>query len=303
MPLRPGRPEEAGMLPERVDRVRDLCTRWVKEGHTTALCVCVARRGVIVLHEAFGRLRPEEVLPLERSSVFPLSSATKPITATLLMQLAEEGLVGLNRPAREYLPELAGEHKHEILVHHLLTHTSGYAWGLDAPMLLHAAKRLAAGDIPPCPAGRHPIAWEHNQILADAPLVAKPGELMIYTNANYELLGEIVVRVSGRSLESLARERVFGPLGMDDSWYEVPQSAAARVVMRPDGAPLAAPVGAHMPGLNSRELQETPFAGMGGYGTALDLARFDQAFLEGGGRGEARILSPPRREPLARRRL
>src|SRR2546428_12890858 len=108
--LRPGTPKEAGILPERVAHARDLCARWVEEGHTPTLAVCVARRGVIVLHEAFGVLGPgSDSPPLERDALFAVCSVTKPITATLIMQLVEDGLLGLNRPAKDYLPEISGD--------------------------------------------------------------------------------------------------------------------------------------------------------------------------------------------------
>src|SRR4026209_2399972 len=98
MELRYGTPDEVGMLPERVAHVRDLCARWVEEGHTPTLGVCVARRGVIVLHEHFGASGPGPAArPLERDALFSICSLTKPITATLIMQLVEDGLLGLNR--------------------------------------------------------------------------------------------------------------------------------------------------------------------------------------------------------------
>ena len=216
MELHYGTPNEAGMLPERVDRARDLCARWVKNGHTTALSVCVARRGVIVLHEAFGRLRPElDAPPLATDSLFPISSLTKPITATLAMQLVEEGLLGLNRPARDYLPELTGEGADEILVHHLLTHTSGYVWFDDEPLVTHVARRLHAGfEPPPCPETQHPTVNAMLHLFYDAPLAVPPGTQMIYADLNYQFVGEIVRRVSGRRIWELAGERIFAPLGM-----------------------------------------------------------------------------------------
>src|SRR5246127_1959600 len=110
MKLRPGSPEQVGMLPERVAHVRDLCARWIEEGHTPTLGVCVARRGVIVLHEAFGVLGPgPDSPPLRPDALFAVASVTKPITATLVMQLVEDGLLGLNRPAKDYLPEMSGD--------------------------------------------------------------------------------------------------------------------------------------------------------------------------------------------------
>src|SRR5215218_4342070 len=107
--LRPGDPAEVGMSPERMERVRRLGAGWVEQGHTPSLQVLVARRGAIVLDEAWGRLGPEEnAPPLTTDSIFPLASLTKPITATAVMCLAEDGLLGLNRPVQEYVPEFSG---------------------------------------------------------------------------------------------------------------------------------------------------------------------------------------------------
>ena len=125
---------------------------------------------------------------------------------------------------------------------------------------------------------------------------------MTYSNHNYELLGELVRRVGGRALEDLARESVFGPLGMDDTWYVLPEAEDARAVKRPPDAPLAASMGPHFQGFNSRAVQEIPYAGMGCFSTARDLASFDQAFLNGGRSGDARILSPPAVAAMTRTR-
>jgi CubicO group peptidase (beta-lactamase class C family) len=255
--LRAGSPEEAGILPERVAYARDLCARWVREGHTPTLGVCVARRGVIVLHEAFGVLGPGPDSPrLERHALFPVMSVTKPITATLVMQLVEDGLLGLNRPAKDYLPEICGEGTEEILVHHLLTHTTGYPWDTDPSFLEHMANKLRAGfEPPPCPEGQNPLMHGWLSVFWDAPRVARVGEVMVYSTHNYELLGEIVRRLSGRGLEQLARERIFDPLGTRDSYYVVPESESHRVVQRASGLPLADPEPPLVPfGIGSRDL-------------------------------------------------
>src|SRR5574341_2268347 len=176
------------MLPERVAYARDLCARWVKEGHTPTLSVCVARRGVIVLHEVWGVLGPEANAPqLALDSIFPVMSITKPITATLVLQLVEDGLLGLNRPAKDYLPELTGDGTDEILVHHLLTHTSGYPW--EPFIMEHAVRKRGAGvEPPPCPESQHPVIHELLTIFWDFPLAAPVGEVMIYSPHNYHLL-------------------------------------------------------------------------------------------------------------------
>ena len=282
------------MLAERVAQVRDLCQRWVEEGHTPTLGVCVARRGVIVLHEALGVLGPgPDSPPLDRRAIFPVGSVSKPVTATLVMQLVEDGRLGLNRPAKDYLPELAGDGSDEILVHHLLTHTSGYVWHADPPMAEHAMRKLAAGwTPPPCAEGQHPLVSQMLDLFWDAPRTARPGEVMIYSNHNYELLAEIVRRLSGRDLDQVARARIFDPLGMVDSSFVVPEAASHRVVQRASGLPFADPESPFFQGLGSRQLQETPYGGAGLHTTPIDMATFAQAMLNGGRYGDARILSP-----------
>jgi CubicO group peptidase (beta-lactamase class C family) len=291
--IRPGSPEAAGMLPERVALARDLCARWVKEGHTPTLGVCAARRGVIVLHEAFGVLGPgASSPPLGRDALFPVMSITKPITATLVMQLVEDGLLGLNRPVRDYLPEISGDGAGDILVHHLLTHTSGYPWEGDPLMIEHAERKKRAGvEPPPCPERQRPVIHELLWLLWDAPRVAGVGEVMNYSSHNYELLGEIVRRLSGRDLDELARERIFAPLGMQDSYYVVPEPESQRVVQRAPGLPLADAAPPYE-AAGSRQMQENPYAGVGVFSTPRDLVVFGQMFLNGGCYGEARVLSP-----------
>ena len=89
-------------------------------------------------------------------------SLAKPITATLVMQLVEDGLLGLNRPAKDYLPELSGDGTDDILVHHLLTHTSGYPChpGPTHGWSTTPRNERAASHSPPCPGGQHPILHE-----------------------------------------------------------------------------------------------------------------------------------------------
>jgi CubicO group peptidase (beta-lactamase class C family) len=198
-----------------VRHVAALAEEWVAEGVTPALVVLVARRGLIVLHEAFGRLTPEpDSPPVQRDTIYSLASITKPITATAAMILVEEGLLSLNRPVAEYLPEFAGEGKDAVMVHHLLTHTSGLR---DEDVDAHAAKKRGTVEIPPTEETQHPSVHERLFLGCDAPLWKSPGVEMAYCSFGYRLLGEIVRRVSGQSLAEFARERIFEPLGMEDT--------------------------------------------------------------------------------------
>jgi len=270
------------MLPDRIDRARDLCAGWVKSGHTPAIVALVARRGVIVLHDAFGKLRPgDDSPPVRLDTIFPTMSITKPMVATLVMQLVEDGLLGLNRPIRDYLPEVTGKGTEEVLVHHVLTFSAG--WDEFALITSFIGERA---DL----AGRS--SDEVHRAMLDliqrAPLARPPGAEMNYAFLCYELLKELVERVSGRSFAELMRERIFEPLGMKDSYVVVPEPVRSRIVKRPPDAPWNRQLGPLIP-IDSRQNEESKNA----FATASDVAVFGQMFLNGGTYGGARILSRP----------
>src|SRR5438552_1869715 len=110
--LRTGTPEDAGMDSARVRRIVARGQQWVDEGITPSLVLLAARRGVVFLHEAFGRMSSADGAPPTRlNAIFPLASLTKPITATAVMLLVEDGLVGLTRAVQDYIPEFQGKGK------------------------------------------------------------------------------------------------------------------------------------------------------------------------------------------------
>ncbi|MBW2365095.1 MAG: beta-lactamase family protein [Deltaproteobacteria bacterium] len=301
--LRYGSPEEAGMVPDRIENVKKLAKGWVTEGQTPSLVVLAARRGVIFLHEAFGKLTPEaDSPPLQKDSLFPLSSITKPITATAIMILVEDGLLGLNRPVVDYIPEICGEGAEEVLVHHLLTHTSGYN-DMEVIMYMIKMNKENPPEIPPCDGDQHPLIHTLLTRTYQAPLWKPPGEVMSYCTHNYRLLGEIIRRVSGCSLADFAQDRIFKPLRMMDTYYIVPESLVPRIIKRPPEAPDAQRVNRFMEGIDSRQMQETPYADRGIWSTALDMAVFGQMFLNGGKYGDIRILSRPTVSEMTRNQI
>jgi CubicO group peptidase (beta-lactamase class C family) len=297
-PLRPGSPEEVGMLPERLELARRLLASHAREGRTPAIVALVARRGVIVLDEAHGELRPGGPA-LPRDAIFPITSMTKPLTATLAMLLIEEGRLSIGRPAREYLPELEGDGIDDVLVHHLLTHTSGWD---DNAVFENMLKKVAAGAAPELPPDAHPL--HHGALLAglDTPRKLPPGDTMIYCNFNYTLLGEIVERVSGRPFAEFARERLFGPLGMQDTDYVLREDMRERLLVRPPGAPMKDEL-MGLPGSETVAWERMPNGAGGAYSTARDIAVFGQMFLNGGRYGDRRILSPPAVAAMTRNQI
>lgn len=294
MQLRGGSPEEAGMLPARIELTRQRLKQWSEEGVTPALVVLAARRGVIVLHEALGRLGPsEDSPPVQLDSLFPLASISKVITATAIMILVDDGLLGLSRRVQEYVPRFVGEGKEHVMVHHLLTHTSGLR---DKEVGAHAESKKDKVKIPPPEANQHAEIHEYLYLESDAPLSELPGREMSYSNTGYLLLGEIIRRVSGKGFGDFVTERIFEPLGMHNSFFSVPQHARDRVVRRSADLPFAA-------FLDDPSYLERPAAWAGGYSTSMDMAAFCQMFLNHGSYGQARILSPASVSEMTRNQI
>ncbi len=286
--LREGTPTEAGLSASQLDIARDVAARAVAEGVHPAVVVLVARHGVIALHEAFGVLGPEpDDPPLPRDALFPMASASKPLTATALMVLVEEGRVGLTRPVREYIPEFDGDGKDTVYVHHLLTHTSGVESPTDPDEF--GAEMLRRIRAPRRDPALHAFVDALLQLAYERPLRKPPGEEMFYDGNNYELVGEIVRRVSGRSLPEFVRERIFEPLGMDDSSVTLRDEHRDRAVRAVSESTFNATLWASPP----EYMPSSPSgAGVGTYSTALDMATFAQAFLDGGRGANGRILGP-----------
>jgi CubicO group peptidase (beta-lactamase class C family) len=214
-------------------------------------------------------------------------------TATAVMILLEDGLVGLSRPVQEYIPEFVGEGKDRVMIHHLLTHTSGWS---DAEVTAHADRKRGAVEIPPPEPNQHPWIHERLSLRYDAPLTQPPGQELIYCSVAYLLLGEIVRRVSGKHLGDFARERIFGPLGMRDSFFVTPEAVRPRIVHHLPDSDMG-------PMFEDPTYLEAPHGGVGGYSTAADMAIFGQMFLDRGRSGDARVLSPASVSEMTRNQI
>ena len=157
----------------------------------------------ILYHEAFGYrcIKPKR-LPMFCKTLFDLASLTKPIViGTLCMQLVERGELFLNTPAKQYLPEFRQK---DVTLTHLLTHTSGLpAW---IPLYLRAGSRERV------------ISY-----LGEIALESYPGEKAVYSCLGYIVLGALLERVTKQSLDKLAQERIFTPLGMKWTRFNPPQ--------------------------------------------------------------------------------
>jgi len=275
-----GSAREAGMSEERIERLRRAAAEMVAQRITPAQVVVAARKGVVVTHQADGVYGlNENDRELSVNALFPLCSITKLFTATAILMLVEDGKIGLNRPVIDYIPEFKGEGKSAVAVHHLLTHTSGLH-----PDDLYAHSKALRG-LQERPINQQADIHEKLHLGYETKLRDKPGTVMSYCGYGYELLGEMIRRLSGQSYSSFVTERIFRPLGMHDTYIGVPQQERYRIVRRPKDAPCA-------DWLENEACWDSHSAGGGAYGTAFDLAVFAQMFLNGGSYKGIRLLSP-----------
>jgi CubicO group peptidase (beta-lactamase class C family) len=292
--LKEGTAQDVGMDPARLDLVRRLGAQWVEKGETPSLVLLVARRGTIVLHEAFGVRRPEHTTPtLERDSIFPLASCSKPLTAAAVMCLVEDGLIGLNRPLIDYIPEwdVPGvQWLDELLIADLLCHTSGID---DLAMEAHIQAAAAQSpDLPAAGPGQHPKLNARIRLGAGAPLARRPGTVLMYSNFGFNLLADIVRRVSGQPFGQFVQSRLFKPLRMHDSSFVFPSELLERRVYRAPGMPSTQPIAGLHKGIDSSDFDELDLGSGGAASTARDLAVFGQMLLNGGSYDARRVLRP-----------
>lgn len=186
--LRVGSAVEAGMRADAAERIDAACRAWAADSDE-AFAVCVARRGVIILHRAYGQ-RDGRPMTVETKSW--MASITKPMSATLMMMLVDRGLVDLDDPIDEYLPELRGlQVRRPLTIRHLYTHTNGLerwpGWDDERPDL----------------------AWR----VADYYPLLRVGRGWAYNGVGYELGGKVVEAVSGEAVPQFFERHLLRPLG------------------------------------------------------------------------------------------
>jgi len=181
----------------------------------------VARRGTVVLHEAVGWRNQEAGQPMRRDSLFRLASNTKPVIATAVLMLVQQGKLALADHVRQYLRGWDNPRSEAVRIEHLLSHTSG----LRIPSLfLHPLLE---------PSSEHPdapdIVFEAERFGEVGP-VYPPGSTYSYSNAGFNTLGAIITVVSGKPLKVYLRDAIYEPLGMADSFNHEPDAPQDRMV-------------------------------------------------------------------------
>ena len=293
--------EEVGFDAGRLERIDRHFARYVEEGQLPGWLIVVTRRGKVAHLSRCGHADVEAGRPVEVDTLWRIFSMTKPVTSVAAMMLFEEGAFDLTDPIARWLPEFAQPRVYAkgsalnpltepstepIRLWHLLTHTSGLTYGFHHAHPVDEMYRAAGfeWDTPPGLDLAACVAqW------AQLPLVFQPGSEWNYSVSS-DVLGRLVEVVSGQPLDEFFRQRIFGPLGMNDTSFGteaeelaalyVPQPGTRRVV-RDDGF---GTVGHGRPDCLS--------GGGGLVSTAADYHRFTQFLLRRGELDGVRLLSP-----------
>src|SRR6516162_1727640 len=223
--------QDTGVSSRRIDEV---LRKAVEEQRLPGVVAMVAQEETVVYQGAFGKQYAAKGVPMATDSIFRIASMTKAVTSVAVMQLVESGRVKLDEPAGTYLPELARVQvledfdangaaklrppKAPVTVRQLLTHTSGFGYEFFDGKL---SRYVAAGGVTSIRTG--------DDGFLKAPLLFDPGTKWEY-GISTDWLGRLVEKISGQSLEEYFRQNIFAPLGMGDSFFNVPADKQARVL-------------------------------------------------------------------------
>ena len=278
-------PAASGMDTQRLASIPLRMKEFVDEGKTSGAVTIVARHGHVTAFDVVGYQDIESRKPMQKDTLFRIASLTKPITCAAVMMLVDDGRVALVDPVEKYLPEYKGQKlsvcaagfncapvapARPINIEDLMTHTSGLPNSADVfggePKTL--AELVTKG--------------------AHSTLLFEPGTRWNYSNIGIDILGRIIEVVAKKPFDVFLRERLFAPLGMDETTFFVPPDKRSRVAtlytytdgkLVPEKAEWGA--GAGIP---------SPAGGL--ISTASDMLRFNQMMLNKGILNGQRVLSP-----------
>jgi CubicO group peptidase (beta-lactamase class C family) len=237
-------PEIVNVSFEKLKKIDREMQHWVEKGWMNGGVGLIIRNGKIVYHKALGVNDFDTKTPLKNDDIFRIASQTKAITSVAIMILYEEGKLLLDDPVSKYIPAFkkqtvldkfnAADTTYstvpalkEITIRELLNHTSGIGYaniGTKEANAIYSKNNITAG-----------LGEKDNSLLATMerlgrlPLMHQPGARFTY-GLNTDLLGCLVEVISGKSLEEFFKTRIFEPLGMKDTYFNLPQEKAGRLV-------------------------------------------------------------------------
>ncbi len=301
-------PESAGFSSERLARLDSTMNDWVSKRWINGAVALVIRHGKIAYYKAKGYNDLETKTPLDKEAIFRIASQTKAITSVAVMMLYEEGKFLLEDPVSKFIPSFANANvldkfndkdttyttlpaKRQITIRDLLTHTSGLGYatiGSKEANSIYAKNNITAGlDV-----SNDELSAAMTR-LGSLPLMHQPGERWTY-GLNTDLLGYLVEVWSGMTLEDFFTQRIFKPLGMKDTYFNVPQEKANRLVnfFMEDSTGLKKQQKVLGGDMSFPLRKKTYFSGGGGLSSTIyDYAIFLQMMLNSGEYNGIRLLS------------
>jgi CubicO group peptidase (beta-lactamase class C family) len=303
----------AGFSTQRLARVDALLDGYVNDGRIGGIVALVLRDGKPVYEHAVGWADKEAGRKMAMDTEFRIASQSKALTSVAILQLMEAGKLAVNDPAGKYIPTFAkttvgvkNENgngltitaaKRPITIRDLLTHTAGISYGQSAEIAaLYEAKGLgpAAGFGWYFADKDEPICTTMER-LGTLPFSSQPGEAYVY-GYNTDILGCIVEKASGATLDEYLHAHITGPLGMQDTYFYLPPEKAARLAVLygsdANGKAVRQPDGPRGQGNYVAGPRKSFSGGAGIVSTARDYATFLEALRNGGALGKVRLLSP-----------
>jgi CubicO group peptidase (beta-lactamase class C family) len=299
-----------GISVERLDRLSATLQQYVDQQRVAGLVTIVVRNGRTVHLEAFGKRDLESGTPMQADTIFRIASMSKAITSVATLMLLEEGKLLLGDPVSKFIPSFAKTTvivapppgavagtpvsvvpaKRAITIRDLLTHTAGIGYGAGPAESLYKAANVHMWYFAD---KNEPIATTIDR-LAALPFDAQPGERYVY-GFNTDILGVVVEKASGMSLDEFFRTRIFQPLKMVDTHFYLPpekRDRLATVYSLRDGTLVRAPQEGMGQGAYVDGPRQSFSGGAGLLSTASDYARFLQMVVNGGELDGVRLLSP-----------
>jgi len=295
--LRAKSPEAVGLSSERLNQIDTVLKADIEKGKIPGAVLLVARKGKIAYFKNFGMRNKEKSLPMEKDSIFRVYSMTKSVVAVVAAMLLEEGKLLLSDPVAKYIPSFkdikVGEIKKDetgkevvnmveplnvMTIQDLLRHTSGLSYFFFPPKVIQGMYVQAGMN-----KADELTNAEVCEKLAKLPLVAHPGTKYQY-GMSYDVMGRVVEVISGMPLDKFFEERIYKPLKMKDSGFQVKGPDVDRLVYLDPKWPLT-----NDPTDPKRKFMS---GGGGTVSTAMDYARFAQMLLNGGQLEGRRLLGP-----------
>jgi CubicO group peptidase (beta-lactamase class C family) len=297
-----------GFSRKRLGRLREVMAGYVKRGEVAGIVALLGRRDEIHV-ETIGVQDLASGTTIARDTIFRIASMTKPIAAAAAMILVEEGRLRLDEPVDRLLPELAGRKvlrsiegplddtvpaNRPITLRDLLTFRLGIGAVMAPPGQYPIQRAMEEAGLAPGPqaSSLSPDAWMAR--LAGLPLLHQPGEQWMYHTGS-DILGVLIARAAGMSLEDFLQERIFAPLGMTNTAFSVPEAKLDRLATCYHTDPETRRLAVYDEARGGRWARPPAFPSGGGglVSTADDFHAFGRMMLQLGRHGGDRILARP----------